>query len=285
MKRFLVLGQAMLLSVSLAIGKDDPGPRGLAKAASQADEEWCEKQWITDSAAHLSGPTANGSAMLKRWLSHGPRCGTTYAYFGRLATIQVLMKDFAAAKATLAKAPTAESPFAYSLDAARIQLAVEERLDDSIPITANDLSKFESSYASLVKKYPNWPTGYALLGGVQTLLGKHIDAIENLKRASKTDAYELYGVYRNLTISYSATGTYQAALVAADKAYELNSALTSDPAFVFAAATANSALGQFEEAEALLRLILSKRPEVREDPEFARTVEFYKQQRSRRTTK
>jgi tetratricopeptide (TPR) repeat protein len=218
--------------------------------------------------------------LLKYWRTLEPRCGVTHAYAGRLALIHILMKDFGAARTVLAKAPSGSSPYAYSVDAARAQVQVQERLADDKPITAKDLGQFEALYAGLVSKYPKWPSGYGLLGGVQILLGKHADAIKNLKIAAQGDVYELFGVYRNLTISYSATGAFNAALEAADKAYELNRGLTSDASYMYSAALANSALGKVDEAETLLKLILAKRPEVRSDPEFIRAVEFYREQRA-----
>lgn len=256
----------------------------LPAEASQL-EQWCEKQWITESARLLSGPTANSAAMLEKWRSYETRCGSTYAYVGRLALIQILMNDFAGANRTLERAPKADSPFAYSLDAAKIQLKVQQRLSDPKPITTQELSQFETSYATLVRKYPNWPTGFALLGGVQTLLGKHADAIRNLEVAKNGDAYDLSGVYRNLTISFAATGAFQSAMEAADKAFALNDRLTSDSAFAYALANTNSALGHLDDAETVLKVIVTKRPEVRNDPDFIRAVEFYKQQRSHLTTK
>ncbi len=253
------------------------------QAEAVQSEEWCEKQWVSASAMLLSGTNPNGAAMLKQWHSYEAQCGLTFTYVGRLALIQIFMKDFTAAKATLAKASKASSPFAYSLDAAKIQLEIQERISQPKPITKQELIQFEASYVTLVKKYPNWPTGFALLGGMQTLLGKHIDAIRNLEVAKSSDTYELSGVYRNLTISRAATGEFQLALESADKAFALNTALTSDSAFAYALANADSALGHLDDAETILKVILAKHPEVRSDPEFIHAVEFYREQRSRRT--
>lgn len=229
------------------------GALNSAKALTEASqlEEWCEKQWIANSAAYTSQDgKPKGNLLLTYWLTLEPRCGATFAYSGRLALVHVLMKDFNAAKSVLAKAPpTGGSPYAYSVDIAKVMLQVEERIAAAKPVTGQDIAQFEKSYANLVAKYPKWPTGYALLAGVQTLLGKHHEAIRNLKVAAKGDAYELFGVYRNLTISYAAIGDFMSAADSADKAYRLNPGLTSDSAYMFAAATAASGTGHFDDAE------------------------------------
>lgn len=252
-----------------------------ANAPAAQLEQACERHWMRDSGTYLSGPAASNEAMLKQWRSHQAQCGSTYTYAGRLALIQVLANDIPGAKATLANAPKGKSPFAYSLDAARIQLAVAERLSQPGPLTARDMREFEASYAALIDTYPNWPTGFALLGGVQTYLGKHKEAIRNLEVAAKGDAYDLSSVYRNLTISLTGVAEYARALEAAEKAFSLNQNLTSDAAFAYAAATADSALGHLDDAETVLKVILAKRPEVRTDPEFLRAVDFYREQRRR----
>jgi tetratricopeptide (TPR) repeat protein len=255
----------------------------LASAAPE-QELVCEELWIRESAS-LRERLAGGVAV-KEWRSHQARCGDTLAWFGRLAMLQIMSNDFAGARATLDRAPQGASPYAYSRDAARIQLDVQQILvDDTKTLGREDVERFEIRYAALIRNYPNWPTGYALTGGMQTMLGKHDQAIRNLRRAAKGDAYDLSGVYRNLTISLAATGAYADAEAAADRAYELNKQVTGDPPFMIAMARTNLGLGNLEDAGTMLRLILAKKPEVRGDPEFVAVAEAYNVELARRGKK
>ncbi|WP_162255186.1 hypothetical protein [Rhizobacter sp. Root1221] len=241
----------------------------------------CEKQWIEKSATHVAGPAPDVPTMLKVWKSLESECGSTHTYIGRLALLSLMTDDFAAARRVLKAAPKGDSRYAYSIDAARIQLSIRERLAADGPISDREAAEFELKYIQLVKKYPDWPTGFALLGGWQTSIGKHDAAINNLQKALKGDAYNLAGVYRNLTISFAAEGSSELALAASDKTFKLNPSITSDSQFVYAYANASSALGYLDDAELALNLIARKKAEVKGDPEYKKAVEFYSQQRKK----
>jgi tetratricopeptide (TPR) repeat protein len=252
----------------------------LSEAVGSLDEQ-CEKQWITDSGLLSTSGATGPKALLRQWSSREATCGSTGIYWGRLAMIHLLANDISAAKASLARAPASPSQYAYVTDIAAVQIQVQERMASSAPLAREDVVKFEAAYATIVAKHPKWPTGYAMLGGMQTLLGKHAEAIKNLERAAKGDAYQLWGVYRNETISFSELEKHKEALAAADKAIELNPALLSDAPFAFAVAISHAALGYLDDASDTLKVILAKRPEVRNDPGFLRAVEYYNSQRAR----
>lgn len=253
----------------------------MTSAHAKQTEESCEKTWIVESKEAV-GASSQTAALLKRWQVLEQQCGHTQIYRGRLALLQVMMGDFQSAERTLATAGKATPPFGFAIEAAAIQLAVEQRLKRPQALTASELRPFEESYRGLVQRYPQWPTGYALLGGIESTLGKHKEAIPNLMRALQGDAYNLSGVYRNLAISLSATEQWQKAIEAANRAYELQPSLTSDPPFVYAIADANTGLGKLDDAEIALKLILKKRPEVRNDPDFLGSVEFFNRMKKER---
>lgn len=235
----------------------------------------CEKQWIVQSGQLALSAVTDGT-LYKKWTANEARCGKTSTYWGRLAIIQVLANDLNGAKESLKRAPSSSDEYSFVVDVAKAQLAVHERLASPKPITASDLAFFEGQYTKVVKKHPRWPTPYALLGGVQTLQGKHAEAVKNLLVALDGDAYQLSGVYRNLTISLSALGRYESAMKAADKAFELNKSLVSDPAFAYAMAQTNIGLRQLDEARTVIQVIAAKRPEVKDDPQFQEIVRVYR---------
>ena len=245
--------------------------------ASQT-EEWCEAKWVSDSAKLVSNQVANPNyyAMQTQWLKYEPNCGKTVTYITHLALIQMLQKNFDAAKVTLTKVDSNVSDYRYLIDSTKVQLEIQEALASNKELTKTDYSKFESVYLEIVKKYPNWLNGYALLGGMQTELGKHKEAIATLEKAEKAEGYDLYYVYRNLTISHAALHENEAALAAADKAHALNKKTSSDTQLMIAYANASTALGYLADAQDALKLLLAKQPEIENNPEFVKAVENYK---------
>lgn len=258
----------------------------MSSLAANALEVECERLWITDTGALMSPKVNAGpAALLRQWSAREPECGSTAIYWGRMSMAQLLANDIPGAKKSLARAPASEPDYRYAVDMAVAQIVVQERTSDPAPLTPEDIAKFEVAYAGVVAKHPKWPTGYALLGGMQTLLGKHAQALQNLAVAEKGNAYELWGVYRNQTISLSALGKHEEALAAADKAVENNRAVLSDAPFAYAVAISHAALGYLDDADDTLKVILTRRPEVRNDPDFQRAVAYCRAQRQRLTKK
>jgi tetratricopeptide (TPR) repeat protein len=107
------------------------------------------------------------------------------------------------------------------------------------------------------------------------MLGRHADAVASLSRALKS-SMDLSGVFRNLTISWSALGRYEDAMRAADEAVDLAPDLFTDPSFVYAAARAFAAGGKVDAAVSVLNVIATKRPELRNAPEFWEAAKFVK---------
>lgn len=249
----------------------------LISKASQT-EEWCEAKWVSDSGRLISNVVAKPDydGIYKQWLSYEPDCGKTVTYSTRLALIQMLQRNFVAAKATLLKVDNKNSAYGYLVDSAWAQLEIQEALANNKEITIADLLKFEGVYSSIVKKYHNWPNGYSLLGGMQTELGKYEEALINLEKAKKAQTYDLYYVYRNLTICNAALNHNEAALDAADKAVVLRKDLFSDPKFVIFYANASTKLGYLADTQNALKVLLAKHPEIESNAEFVKAVENYK---------
>lgn len=248
----------------------------LTSNASQS-EEWCEGKWISESGKLISNQIIqpNLNSMLSKWRTYEPSCGSTVTYVTHLALIQMLQRDFDSAKATLAKVDS-KSSYGYLVDSANVQLDIQEKLASNKVFSKTDYLRYENVYTNIVKKHPNWLSGFALLGGAQTELGKHKEAIINLGKAKNAQGYDLYYVYRNLTISYAALNQNKEALVAADKAVELNKNMFSDPEFVIAYANVSIVEGYLGDAQNALKVLLAKHPEVENNVEFVKAAENFR---------
>lgn len=169
--------------------------------------------------------------------------------------------------------PLARTPsdYSYLVDFSLLHADMAEVMNRTIKM--EDVRRLEEKYLAFVKRYPEFPDGHGMLGGIQTILEKHDDAIKSLEVGLRS-AMDVSGVYRNLTISYTAVGRYEEAIRVADKAFQLNRRLTSDPDFAFALAKADAGIGNFHAAETVLRVIAAKVPEVRSDPDFKEAVDF-----------
>jgi tetratricopeptide (TPR) repeat protein len=246
----------------------------LGKSQAHA-EEACEKLWIADSSflVTTSSERANVS-LINKWREREKECESTSVYWGRLATMQALINDFDAARDSLRRAPTTTQPeFTYAADFAGAVLFMQERLAAKEKLNSRDLVSFESRFSEVVRKHPRWPTGYAMLGAIQTLQDKHAQAIGNLNTALSGDRYQLFGVHRNLAVSYAALGQYEQSIKAGDKAVELNPKATSDPVFLIAMAVSHAELGYFADAEDMLKLVSVRSPEYIVDSDYKKAAD------------
>lgn len=244
----------------------------MTSQAKSATPEWCEEQWAIDSAEIYEQASPDYQVLLQKWQQLSDKCGGTVAYEARLAMIYISLNEIDKAREELK--PILNKPSKYSYLAEFVSLHADAvKFEKNGQLSDDNMRLLEQKYLGFVKKYPDFIEGYAALGNSQAFLGKHDEAIKSLEKGLQTSMNRM-GIYRNLTISYAAVGRYQDALDSADKAYNLNNKLTSDPFFVFALVKTNAALGDFQSAQSALKVIAAKVPEVKNTPEFAEAANF-----------
>lgn len=145
--------------------------------------------------------------------------------------------------------------------------------------TRDRIEAVEAKFQAYVRAHPSVPEARAQLGSLQTMLGKHQDAIASLTAALKSPM-DLSGLYRNLTISYAALGRYDEAMQTADQAVELGPDMFVDPQFIYAAARASASVGKIDAAVTALNVLATKRPELQKDPEFWDAARFVKEKKA-----
>lgn len=234
--------------------------------------ERCEQQWRLESAKATEQVPPDYLGLLQRWQKDEKQCAGTIAYEARLALAYVFVKQPDKAREVLKPLIKVRSDYSYLVDFSQLQIDYFTELLYGVS-TMENVRKLEGESLAFVKKYPDFPDGYGILGGLQTLLGKHSEAIKSLE-VGLHSTMDVSGVYRNLTISYTEVGRYEEAIRASGKAVELNKGLTSDQYFAYALAKADAAVGNLREAEIVLRVIATKKPEARRDPEFKKAVDF-----------
>lgn len=251
-----------------------------AAEGESARAQWCEQQWELVTAD--PGPTIQPSYkdMLARWQEYRGKCAGTVAYEARLAILYAQMGDSTKAREVLKGVEGKKSDYGYLVELASLQTELSEILAGSPRDKRVKVKQLTGKYAAFVKQHPNFPTGYFVLGGLQTTLEEHHEAIRTLiaglnhTEKDKRRTPNLWGVYRNLTISYAETGNYRVALGAADVAFELKKGITSDAYFVLAVAKADAGTGNFKSAHDALNVIAVKVPQIKNDPKFVETVNF-----------
>jgi tetratricopeptide (TPR) repeat protein len=209
--------------------------------------------------------------LLERWLSHRRRCEGTVAWESRLAFAYVMAGRPEEARRVLAPLVGRASQNEYLVDLATLQFDYVGLLRGEV--SKDGILRVEEQFQAYVRKYPHGTDGYGQLGVIQTILGKHGEAVASLTAALKSPM-NMTGVYWGLTISYSKLGRYSEAMEAADEAVDLLPELLNDPSFVYAAARAFAAGGKVDAARNSLKVLATKRPEVRGDPEFLDVVRF-----------
>lgn len=246
--------------------------------ASESRGAVCEQLWKEESArAYHARPRPDYGQLLARWLSHREQCAGTVAYEARLAIAYVAAGKPGEARRVLASLRGARSEYAYLVDLASLQMDYLGLAEG--PVSRGRLEAVEKQFREYVRAHPSVPEGYAQLGSLQTMLGKHAEAIASLSAALKS-SMDLSGAYRNLTISYSALGRYEEAMRAADEAVDLGPDMFVDSEFIYAAARANASVGKIDAAVTALNVLATKRPELQKAPEFWDAVNFVKAKRA-----
>jgi tetratricopeptide (TPR) repeat protein len=267
-----------LIAVSLLLGFLLP----ISMDANSATAEWCEQQWSVESAKAVDRDPPDYPGFLTRWQQYGQQCSGTVAYEARLAFAYLFLKQPNKAREVLKPLGKTSSPYRYLVDFALLHADATDITNGVIK--REDVIALEQKYAAFVRKYPDFADGYAVLGGLQTALEKHAEAIQSLE-AGKQSSMDVSSVYRNLTLSYTAMARYSEALETADKAFRLKNSLKLDQYFVYAFAKASAGTGDLKTAENALRVIATKKPEVRNDPDFKNAVDFVMARSSTQGTK
>ena len=251
-----------------------------APVARAETAAWCEQQWELVTADPGPAPQSPYKEMLARWQDYRGKCVGTIAYEARLAILYAQVGDSGKAREVLKRVEGKKSDYGYLVELASLQTELSEILADDRSDKQARVKQLTGKYAAFVKRHPDFPTGYFVLGGLQTTVEEHHEAIRTLiaglnhTEKAKRRAPNLWGVYRNLTISYAETGNYRTALGAADVAFELKKGITSDAYFVLAVAKADAGTGNFKSAHDALNVIAVKVPQVKNDPKFIEAVNF-----------
>lgn len=238
---------------------------------AQGTPEWCEQQWRVDSA-DFDIRSKDLSALTARYSRHETACKGTVVYEARLAGAYAMNHQFERAREILRPVDRPGGPWQHLVDFARLQIDFFAVVDAET-VTRAQAVELRNKFEAFVRKYPDFRDAYSQLGALQAELGDHSSAVKSLEFASRSPM-NMSGAFNLLTISYTAVGRYDDALQAADKAYDMDKAVTSDPRFMYALAKANAAVGQLEAARRTLQVIAAKKPEVRTDPEFREAVLF-----------
>jgi len=266
MKKSLIPSLIMLSVSGVSMTKVD---------ASESVAGWCEQEWLAQSALFVGKDMPDYNGLLDRWMQYRGKCQGTVSYEARLAFIYYFLNQNDKAKDSLRSVEHKASPYSYMVDLAKIWIEASE-LSVSKSSDMRRLREIESQLQKIVIQHPEHVESYGLLGGLESSLGHHEQAITTLEKglALAKPAHSKAGIYQNLTISYAEVGRYQDAYDAAGNAINLRKAASDNQFFMYALAKANAGLGKFSDAQMDLKLIAAKKPEVKQDPEFLAAVDF-----------
>ena len=250
--------------ISLLVGLAFP----ISAYANINNADWCEQQWVKVSSKFGEGGDAD---LLPLWKKYEPQCAGTVSYEARLSIVYVLLGRTDKARELLTPLVNTSSTYKHLVEFSLLQADAADLTLGGIKV--EDVRLLEKKYDIFVKKYPKFLDGYAALGGLQTTLGMHEKAIKSLEIGLRSPM-DISGVYRNLTISYSEVGRFKDALLAADKAHELNGEVMSDPYFLLSFARAKAGVNDCEYAVKILKLVSAKFPGIQNSPEFNKTADF-----------
>lgn len=243
--------------------------------SAERDAGWCEQEWLKHSATHVDREVPDYRSLLTSWQQYATPCSGTVAYEARLAIIYLYLDQTARAEEALRGVVSAKSEYRHLVETAQVLIDAKKRVRGK-GVSERDLEELEHRFLDIVQKYPGHPEIYALLGAMESELGRHDAAVEFYKAAlaGSPGMSQQWGVYRNLTISYADAGRYREAYDTAGATISRRKSVMSDKYFVYAVARAEAGLGKFADAQTALRVIAAKDSSVKADPDFLKTVDF-----------
>ncbi len=245
------------------------------KVLAATEPEWCDEQWATVSAQEPADSGRGKGQLLAAWRNLEGSCKGTGIYEARLATIFMLMGDYEKARATVDSAlsnSTVRPGYRAMAEMVKLTADSREMLASPNP-NGKALADLDKRAVKLIETYPNYQPFYGFVGNLRMRLGNYKDAIGPLERASQFEDGKRWDMYRHLTVACSSEGLYKKALAYADKAYEMNKAVTSDEEFMYALALAYAAADNVDAAKDTLSLILNKKPSLSGDKRFQDAVQ------------
>lgn len=209
-------------------------------------------------------------ALLKRWQAEGARCKGSGIYEIRLAQVQMLNGDHAGARAQLDALPEGGKAYAREHRLARLWLTYWQTDADKEPARWAELRR---TLASLTRQNPDDAEAQALHGFALLASGEDRLAIQALQAALRGPASsDRYDHYKALMLAHVNLGDFAQAETMLEQAYELNPALTSDPAAVMAALAISVKQGNTRLAGNLIVIIKARHPQLRQLPAFQALV-------------
>ena len=205
----------IVMAMSMKPVTSDAGDGGAA---------WCERQWRIESGKVAQDDPASRQALLARWETYRGRCSGTVVYEARLAIAHALAGQHDRAAEVLQPLNGTATRHRDLLEFAGLQIDFFKVFAPG-KTTPEGIRGLEAKFRAFATKHPEFLEGHLMLGGLQTILGMHVEAI---------------------------------ASHAAEQALLRNRALANDQRLVFALARADGALGNFKDAEAELRAIARK---------------------------
>ena len=242
-----------------------------AKTPEKAQLE-CQRDW-----QGLVEQQLESDALLAAWKGHESKCKGTGIYDLRLVSIYADQDDFDQARQLLEAAAIPDN-LRKQAEISGICIDYLQAVDSG---ERARLEKLEARAATFVKANPKTGSVLAILGHARVLLGKYDQAIAPLEAVVR-GGVGILGDHRNLTIAYAHAGHYQSALEMLDKTYAMSKEITSDEEFMYAAALAYAAVGKVDAAKSMLTLIVTKKPQLKDDPRFQQTVTQGKRALARR---
>lgn len=254
-------------------------------APDAALDRRCENYWIEGTRKIVNDQRSNFTEVLRWWQGYEKECGVSGIYQAHLASIWMQLSDIKESKKTLSTMKVISPDYAHVGDFIKFQIDFAEAAQSNKYKVSSDYYELDIRAQELVNKYPNQPIAYGFLGFTKLMLEKYDLAIQYSTKAVKSNSYETWSFWRNLTIAYAEVAKYHEALRAADEAYLRNKLLTSDALYALAVAKSQIGVGQLEEAKTTLFVFSNKFPALKSSEEYRDVVLFYNQQLAKRQNK
>jgi tetratricopeptide (TPR) repeat protein len=149
--------------------------------------EWCDQQWGRLSAGQGGGSGQDYNKLLAEWQKLEAKCKGTGLYEARLATVHVLLGQYAKARDVLDPILRNDKlPGNYRAMAEMVRLNADSR--EAHARTEPDrkqLVAIEKRVVKLIEQHPHYSPFYLFLGNLRLELGDYRGAIGPLEKMSR----------------------------------------------------------------------------------------------------
>ncbi len=213
----------------------------------------------------LENSTSNADELIKKWTTLENKCRGTGLYEYRLGKFYIAAGDYSKSEKIIENGLKYDTSFNKELLLAKGDIFLHRK----------EYVKAEKAYRVVTERFPNWYGGFNYLGFALFAQGKNKEAVGFLNKANALEEHP--GTYRTLTLAHYLLDNHEQSVEALNRAFSLDELILADRDPMIAGIRSYVELGKYEVSRKLLVMLLSNKPEIKNDQEYLKAGLFLRQ--------